>query len=82
MVRILAGLPVLQAGRSPDALLLKRGAMFVTRILRIFGVVTQARSPATAAPQAQQDPAVTARSHSGSCPSVGLCRSRICYDCD
>lgn len=26
---------------APDALLLKRGAMFVTRMLRIFGVITQ-----------------------------------------
>jgi hypothetical protein len=35
------GLAPWQAGRSPDALLLKRGAMYVTRILRIFGVATQ-----------------------------------------
>ncbi|KAL3900809.1 MAG: hypothetical protein SGPRY_012387 [Prymnesium sp.] len=28
-------------GRSPDALLLKRGAMYVTKMLRIFGVATQ-----------------------------------------
>lgn len=28
-------------GRSPDALLLKRGAMYITRMLRVFGVITQ-----------------------------------------
>jgi len=28
-------------GRSPDALLLKRAAMYVTKLLRIFGVATQ-----------------------------------------
>ena len=26
---------------SPDALLLKKGAMYVTKMLRIFGVITQ-----------------------------------------
>jgi len=29
------------ATSSPDALLLKRGAMYVTKILRVFGVITQ-----------------------------------------